>query len=100
VVALEPGAYLAKAVVRERLSTVRVHMDVVAGNHGLVSPMFLNAERHFGDYAAVFESVQQHARTKVGGADMMLSRFPYLAHRIASRANSSTNTSSRTSANG
>lgn len=62
----------------EQLSTVRVPMHLVTGNHDPVSPMYRNAQRHFGDYAAVFESVQQHARTKVAGVHVMLSHFPYL----------------------
>ncbi|MFT4125439.1 MAG: metallophosphoesterase family protein [Gordonia sp. (in: high G+C Gram-positive bacteria)] len=60
-----------------QLSALRVPMHLVTGNHDPVHPMYRNAQRHFGDCAAVFSSVQQMAQTKVGGEDTMLSHFPY-----------------------
>ncbi|AFP42039.1 Metallophosphoesterase [Mycolicibacterium smegmatis MC2 155] len=60
-----------------QLSTLHVPMHLVTGNHDPVSPMYRNAQKHFADYAVVFASVQQVARTKVGGEGVMLSHFPY-----------------------
>lgn len=34
-------------------------------------------QKRFADYSAVFASVQQVARTKVGGEGVLLSQFPY-----------------------
>ncbi|WP_135453511.1 metallophosphoesterase [Mycobacterium sp. DL99] len=60
-----------------QLSTLRVPMHLVTGNHDPVHPMYGGAQKHFADYAAVFASVQQVARTKVGGEGVILSHFPY-----------------------
>jgi len=61
----------------EQLARLRVPMHLVTGNHDPVHPMYRGAQRHFTDYAAVFASVQQHARTKIGGEAVVLSHFPY-----------------------
>lgn len=61
----------------EQLATLRVPMHLVTGNHDPVSPMYRRAQKHFGHFAAVFESVQQVARTKVGEHGVLLSHFPY-----------------------
>lgn len=61
-----------------QLNTLRVPMHLVTGNHDPVHPMYRGAQKHFAAYAAVFASVQQVARTKVGGAGVMLSHFPYV----------------------
>ncbi len=61
----------------EHLSTLRVPMHLVTGNHDPVHPMYRGGQKHFADYAAVFASIQQVARTKVGGEGVMLSHFPY-----------------------
>lgn len=62
----------------EQLSTLQVPMHLVTGNHDPVHPMYRTAQRHFGAYAAVFSSVAQVARTKVGETGVLLSHFPYL----------------------
>ncbi|WP_236732018.1 metallophosphoesterase family protein [Mycolicibacterium peregrinum] len=61
-----------------QLRTLRVSMHLVTGNHDPVHPMYRGAQKHFAAYAAVFASVQQVARTKVGGEGVMLSHFPYV----------------------
>lgn len=61
----------------EQVSTLSVPLHLVTGNHDPVSPMYRGAQRHFAAYTAVFESVQQHARTKVADTGVMLSHFPY-----------------------
>lgn len=61
-----------------QLNTLRVPMHLVTGNHDPVHPMYRGAQKHFADYTAVFASVQQVARTKVGGKGVMLSHFPYV----------------------
>lgn len=60
-----------------QLSTLHVPMHLVTGNHDPVHPMYRGAQKHFDVYATVFASVQQVARTKVGGEGVMLSHFPY-----------------------
>ncbi|MCW1822619.1 serine/threonine protein phosphatase [Mycolicibacterium conceptionense] len=60
-----------------QLSKLRVPMHLVTGNHDPVHPMYRGAQKRFADYTAVFASVQQVARTKVGGQGTMLSHFPY-----------------------
>lgn len=60
-----------------QMSTVHVPMHLVTGNHDPVHPMYRGGQKHFGDYAAVFDSVQQVARTKVGDNGALLSHFPY-----------------------
>lgn len=60
-----------------QLSTLHVPMHLVTGNHDPVHPMYRGAQKHFDDYATVFASVQQVARTKVGEHGVMLSHFPY-----------------------
>lgn len=61
----------------EQLTTLQVPMHLVTGNHDPVSPMYRRSQKHFGHFAAVFESVQQVARTKVGQHGVLLSHFPY-----------------------
>lgn len=61
----------------EQLSTLRVPMHLITGNHDPIHPMYRGAQRHFADYASVFASVQQLARTRVGGTSVLLSHFPY-----------------------
>lgn len=60
-----------------QLRTLHVPMHLVTGNHDPVHPLYRGAQKHFGNYTAVFESVQQCARTKVGGEGVLLSHFPY-----------------------
>ncbi|RFZ20382.1 UDP-2,3-diacylglucosamine hydrolase [Mycobacterium marinum] len=60
-----------------QLSTLHVPMHLVTGNHDPVHPMYRGAQTYFTDYATVFESVQQVARTKVGEHGVVLSHFPY-----------------------
>lgn len=59
------------------LASLSVPLHLVTGNHDPVHPMYRGAQRHFGDYAAVFASVQQFARTKIGERGVVLSHFPY-----------------------
>ncbi|WP_124712896.1 metallophosphoesterase [Mycolicibacterium nivoides] len=61
----------------EQLTTLQLPMHLVTGNHDPVHPMYRGGQKHFADYAAVFASVQQVARTKVGEHGVMLSHFPY-----------------------
>jgi calcineurin-like phosphoesterase family protein len=60
-----------------QLSTLALPMHLVTGNHDPVHPMYRNAQRHFPAYTAVFRSVQQSARKKVGDTGVLLSHFPY-----------------------
>lgn len=62
----------------EQLATLRVPMHLVVGNHDPVHPMYRGSQKHFSDYALVFQSAQQMARTKVSGEGVLLSHFPYL----------------------
>lgn len=61
----------------EQLSRLHVPMHLVTGNHDPCHPMHRDAQRHFADFAAVFASVQQMARTRIGGETVLLSHFPY-----------------------
>lgn len=61
----------------DQLAPLRVPMHLVPGNHDPIHPMYRNANRHFADNATVFASVQQMARTKIGGQDVLMSHFPY-----------------------
>lgn len=60
-----------------QLATLRVPMHLVTGNHDPVNPMRRGAQRFFPAYAAVFASVQQHARVKIGEHGVLLSHYPY-----------------------
>ncbi|WP_280833750.1 metallophosphoesterase [Mycolicibacterium frederiksbergense] len=60
-----------------QLSALHVPMHLVTGNHDPVHPMYRGAQQHFADYAAVFASVQQLARTKIGSTGVLLNHFPY-----------------------
>ncbi len=61
-----------------QLSGLAVRMHAVTGNHDPAHPMYRGAQRHFAAYTAVFESVQQFARVKIGGNGALLSHFPYV----------------------
>lgn len=71
------GGVASMATALEQLAALRVPMHLVTGNHDPVHPMYRRAQKHFGDYTAVFASVQQVARTKIGGTGVLLSHFPY-----------------------
>ncbi|WP_018178027.1 metallophosphoesterase [Jongsikchunia kroppenstedtii] len=71
------GGVASMTAALELLSSVHVPMHCVVGNHDPVHPMYRGAQRHFAAYAAVFASVQQTARTKVGNTGVLLSHFPY-----------------------
>jgi len=71
------GGIASMAAALEQLSSLDLPLHLVAGNHDPVSPMYRNSQRHFGAFAAVFASVQQFARAKVGGRGVLLSHFPY-----------------------
>ncbi|BDD84547.1 serine/threonine protein phosphatase [Tsukamurella pulmonis] len=60
-----------------QLGTLRVPLHLVTGNHDPVNPMRRGAQRFFAAYAEVFRSVQQHARTKIGGHGVLLCHYPY-----------------------
>ncbi|WP_051139544.1 metallophosphoesterase [Gordonia hirsuta] len=60
-----------------QLSGLAVPMHLVTGNHDPLHPMRRGAQRHFPAYAAVFGSIQQHARVKIGPEPVLLSHFPY-----------------------
>lgn len=61
----------------EQLATLRVPLHLVTGNHDPIHPMYRGGQKRFADYALVFASVQQMARTKIGGTSVLLSHFPY-----------------------
>lgn len=61
----------------DQLATVPVRKHLVTGNHDPVGPMYRGAQRHFAACAAVFDSIQQFARAKIGGDGVLLSHFPY-----------------------
>ncbi|HMS76408.1 metallophosphoesterase family protein [Gordonia sp. (in: high G+C Gram-positive bacteria)] len=71
------GGIASMHIALEQLSTLEVPLHLVTGNHDPVNPMYRNAQRHAADFADVFESVQQHARTKIGEHGVLLSHFPY-----------------------
>lgn len=54
---------------------------LITGNHDACSPMHRNSHRKLGVYLEAFASVQQFARRRVGGAEVLLSHFPYRADR-------------------
>ncbi|MCB0927117.1 MAG: metallophosphoesterase family protein [Mycobacterium sp.] len=62
----------------EQLSTLRVAIHLVTGNHDPVHPMNHNHCRHADLYSAVFETVQESADVDLGGEIALLSHFPYL----------------------
>lgn len=54
---------------------------LVAGNHVGVHPMHTDAHKMMPAYLEVFASVQQSARRKLTGRDLLMSHFPYLESR-------------------
>ncbi|GAA4402143.1 metallophosphoesterase [Tsukamurella soli] len=61
----------------ELLGTLEIPMHLVTGNHDPVNPMNRNAHKYFGEFTAVFETVQQYARTLIGGRSVLMSHYPY-----------------------
>ncbi|PEG32955.1 hypothetical protein CQY20_33445 [Mycolicibacterium agri] len=51
---------------------------LVAGNHDGVHPMHANAHKMLPAYLEVFASVQQSARRRLAGRELLMSHFPYL----------------------
>jgi calcineurin-like phosphoesterase family protein len=51
---------------------------LVSGNHDGVHPMHHDSHKKFGPYLEVFASVQQSARRKLAGYEVLLSHFPFL----------------------
>jgi calcineurin-like phosphoesterase family protein len=51
---------------------------LVAGNHDGVHPMNPDAHKMMPAYLEVFASVQQSARRRLAGNDLLMSHFPYL----------------------
>ena len=51
---------------------------LVAGNHDGVHPMYPGAHKMMAAYLGVFASVQQSARRRLAGRDLLMSHFPYL----------------------
>lgn len=60
-----------------QLHELPVPMHLVTGNHDPLHPMRRRAQRHYPAFAAVFASIQQYARVKIGTEDVLLSHFPY-----------------------
>lgn len=54
---------------------------LVAGNHDGVHPMNPDAHKMMPDYLGVFASVQQSARRRLAGRELLMSHFPYLESR-------------------
>lgn len=54
---------------------------LVAGNHDGVHPMNPDAHKMMPAYLDVFASVQQSARRRLAGRDLLMSHFPYLESR-------------------
>ena len=61
----------------EQLSTLRLPLHLVAGNHDPAHPMHHNAGRHRDTYVAVFETVRHEAQVEIAGTAVVLSHFPY-----------------------
>ncbi|MCZ0732370.1 metallophosphoesterase [Mycolicibacterium iranicum] len=51
---------------------------LITGNHDSVHPMHEDAHKALPAYLEVFASVQQSARRKLAGQQVLLSHFPYL----------------------
>lgn len=51
---------------------------LIGGNHDSVHPMHEDAHKALPAYLGVFASVQQSARRKLAGRQLLLSHFPYL----------------------
>ena len=51
---------------------------LIAGNHDSVHPLHEDAHKVLPAYLEVFASVQQSARRKLAGQQVLLSHFPYL----------------------
>jgi calcineurin-like phosphoesterase family protein len=54
---------------------------LIAGNHDGVHPMNPDAHKMMPAYLDVFASVQQAARRRLAGRDLLMSHFPYLESR-------------------
>jgi len=61
----------------EVLADLPGHKHLVWGNHDGGHPMHRTANRHQRRYLEVFESVQQSARRRIEGRQVLLSHFPY-----------------------
>lgn len=62
----------------EQLSTVRVPMHLVLGNHDAAHPMREDYKRYRELCELVFDTVQESAEVTIGGHTISLSHFPYL----------------------
>jgi calcineurin-like phosphoesterase family protein len=59
------------------LWTLPGHKHLIAGNHDSVSSIHRNGYKKFRQFLNVFESVQQFARVRIEGEDVLLSHYPY-----------------------
>lgn len=62
----------------EQLSTVRVPMHLVLGNHDAAHPTREDSEWYRELCELVFDTVQESAEVELGGRTVSLSHFPYL----------------------
>lgn len=56
---------------------------MVSGNHDPFHGSSRDAHKWFGEFAKVFEFIGQYARVKVGGADAIVSHYPYTGDHTA-----------------
>lgn len=61
------------------LRDVPARLHLIAGNHDAVSSIHRNGWKKQREWLEVFESVQQFGRIRVGGADVLMSHYPYAA---------------------
>lgn len=61
----------------ERLADVPATLHLIAGNHDSVSSIHRGAHKRQRAWLDVFASVQQFARIKVSGRDVLMSHYPY-----------------------
>lgn len=54
---------------------------LISGNHDRCHPMHRDAHNWQARYLKVFDSVQPFARRRIGGRNVLLSHFPYMADR-------------------
>lgn len=52
---------------------------LIAGNHDSVSSIHRNSYKKFPQFMKVFDSIQQFARIRIDGVNILLSHYPYLS---------------------
>lgn len=73
------GSKVGEELALSILASLPGHKHLIAGNHDSVSSIHRNGFKKQAEWLKVFDSIQQFARIRVEGRDVLLSHYPYLS---------------------